>query len=331
MNVLVTGGGGFLGNAVVRKLLDSGHDVWSFSRREHESVNKLGAGYIKGNIQDENDVVHALKGMEALVHTAAKVGYWGTFDEFHDANVKGTDNVIDACRKRGVRNLVFTSSPSVIFNGRDMEGDDESVPYPDKYDSSYSETKAIAERNVLKADSGELRTISLRPHLIWGPGDTHIIPGILQRAREGKMVRIGNGKNIADMVYVDNAADAHVLALRALEENPDATGRTYFITNGEPRNMWDFIGKILSLADLGPVKRSVPKGPAMMAAWFMENYYRLFRKGEEPNLSRFLVRELTTSHWYDISAARKELGYEPKVSMDEGLKRLKEWIDENVI
>ncbi|MGA1848498.1 MAG: NAD-dependent epimerase/dehydratase family protein, partial [Thermoplasmatota archaeon] len=167
MKVLVTGGGGFLGNAVVGKLLHAGHDVLSFSRREHGNVRKLGAGSIRGNIQDKGDVLRAMEGMEAVVHTAAKVGYWGTYDEFHVANVKGTANIIDGCRKKGVSNLVFTSSPSVIFNGRDMEGDDESVPYPEKYDSHYSETKAEAERMVLKANGNGLRTISLRPHLIW--------------------------------------------------------------------------------------------------------------------------------------------------------------------
>jgi nucleoside-diphosphate-sugar epimerase len=327
MKVLVTGGGGFLGNAVVRKLQDAGHEVWSLSRREHEGIKRLGAGSIKGNIQNSKDVENALDGMDAVIHTAAKVGYWGRYDDFYNVNVKGTENIIKACRRSGIKDLVFTSSPSVIFNGKDMEGDDESVPYPKRYDSFYSETKAIAERNVLRANGEDLRTISLRPHLIWGPGDTHLIPGILKRAKEGNMVRIGKGKNIADMVYVDNAADAHVLALNALEKNQNATGRAYFITNGEPRNMWDFIEEILSLANLGPIKTSVPKVPALAAAWFMENYFRVFKKGKEPNLSRFLVRELTTSHWYDISAARKELGYEPKVSMDEGLKRLGRWLE----
>ena len=204
----------------------------------------------------------------------------------------------------------------------------EFTPFVGGRNTYYSKTKAIAERHVLSSNSSQIRTISLRPHLIWGPGDTHIIPGIIERARKGKMIRIGDGKNIADMVFVDNAADAHVLALKALEINPNARGRPYFITNDEPRNMWDFIDEIISLAGLPPIKRSLPAGPANIAASLLEIYYKSFKRGKEPPFSRFLVKELITSHWYDISAARKELGYEPKISMDEGLKKLKYWLDQ---
>lgn len=329
MKVLVTGGGGFLGSAIIEKLIEAGHETVSFSRSEHPKVKELGAGFVKGDLRNSEEVNEAVRGMEAVIHSAAKVGYWGNYDDFHDVNVNGTKNIVQACRKNRIRNLVFTSSPSVIFTGKDMEGPDETVPYPPKYDTSYSKTKAMAERYVLSSDNTELRTIALRPHLVWGPGDTHIIPGLIERARKGKMIRIGDGKNTADMVYVENAADAHVLALEALEHNPNSRGRPFFITNGDPRNMWDFIGEILSAAGLGPVKRSIGTGPAKVGVGLLEVYYKLFRKGKEPPLSLFLVKELTTSHWYDISAARKELGYEPKVSMDEGLKKLKEWFDQN--
>jgi len=331
MKVLVTGGGGFLGSVVIEKLIASGHEVTSFSRSEHPRVRELGAGFLPGDLRNEIDVGEALKGMEAVVHTAAKVGYWGNYDDFYDVNVNGTKNIVKACRNNGVKDLIFTSSPSVIFNGKDMKGPNESVPYPSKYDSSYSKTKAIAERYLLSSNDTVLRTISLRPHLIWGPGDTHIIPGIIERAKNGKMVRIGKCKNIADMTFVNNAADAHVLALEALEKNPEATGRPYFITNGEPRNVWDFIDDILLQAGLDPIKRKLPAGPVMAAGAFMEFYHKIFRKEKAPSLSLFLIKELTTSHWYDISAAKKELGYEPKVSMDEGLKRLKEWFDKDGI
>ena len=329
MKVLVTGGGGFLGNSVITKLMRAGHQVASFSRTEHPKVRKLGAGSIQGDLRDPDQVNEAVKGSDAVIHTAAMVGYWGKYEDFYDINVNGTKNIVHACRKNGIGYLVYTSSPSVIFDGKDMEGPDETVPYPAKFDTFYSKSKAIAERYVLTSNDSELGTISLRPHLIWGPGDTHIIPGLIERAKEGKLVKVGDGKNIADMVYVDNAADAHVLALEALQKNPGSRGRPYFITNGEPRNVWDFIGEILKAAGMGPIKRSVPAGPAMVYSTILEKYYRVFRKGEEPPLSRFLVKELITSHWYDISAARKELGYEPKISMDEGLKRLKEWFDHN--
>jgi nucleoside-diphosphate-sugar epimerase len=329
LKVLVTGGGGFLGGAVIGKFIEAGNEVTSFSRSEHTRVKELGAEFFRGDLRDPEHVHEAVNGMDAVVHTAAMVGYWGKYDDFYDVNVNGTKNIVHACRKNGINNLVYTSSPSVIFDGKDMKGKDETIPYPAKYDSFYSKTKAIAERYVLSSNDTELRTISLRPHLIWGPGDTHIIPGLIERVKQGKMIRVGNGKNIADMVYVDNAADAHVLGLGALEENPNSRGRPYFITNGEPRNVWDFIEDILKAAGLGPIKRSVPAGPALAYGALLETYYRIFKKREEPPLSRFLVKELITSHWYDISAARKELKYEPKVSMDEGLKRLKEWFDRN--
>jgi nucleoside-diphosphate-sugar epimerase len=329
MKVLVTGGGGFLGSAIIDKLIKAGYEVTSFSRSEHENIKGFGAGFIQGDLKIAEQVSEAVYGMDAVIHTAAMVGYWGKYDDFYDVNVNGTKNIVHACRKMGIRNLVHTSSPSVIFDGKDMKGPDETVPYPAKYDTFYSKTKAIAERYLLSSNDTELRTLSLRPHLIWGPGDTHIIPGLIERAKQGKMIRVGDGKNIADMVYVDNAADAHILALEALEKNPNSRGRPYFITNGEPRNVWDFIEEILKAAGLGPIKRSVPAGPALAYGALLETYYKVFRKGKEPPLSRFLVKELITSHWYDISAARKELGYEPKVTMDEGLKRLKDWFDRN--
>jgi len=324
---LVTGGGGFLGSAIIRKLLEEGYDVTSYSRGEYPDLEKAGARSIRGDITDRKRTVEAFKGFDVVFHVAAKVGYWGERDDFWKINVEGTGNLIEACKRNRIGNLVFTSSPSVIFDGKDMEGVDESVPYPGEYDSFYSETKAEAERLVLAENSEKLRTVSLRPHLVWGPGDKHLVPAILERAREGKMVRVGKGKNTADMVFVDNAADAHVLADRALLNNPESSGRAFFITNDDPRNMWDFINELLSIAGMEPVRRSVPTSLAFLGAALMENYFKVFRKGQEPPLSRFLVRELSTSHWYDISAAKKELGYEPKVSMEEGLNRLKKWID----
>ncbi|MFW3146134.1 MAG: NAD-dependent epimerase/dehydratase family protein [Thermoplasmatota archaeon] len=322
---VVTGGGGFLGGIVVRKLLEEGYEVSSYSRKEYAHLEKMGAGTLKGDICDQKRTLEAFRDFDVVIHVAAKVGYWGEREDFRLVNVEGTKNVIEACRKSGIRNLVYTCSPSVVFDGKDQKGLDEGAPYPRRYDSFYSKSKAEAERIVLGANSEELRTISLRPHLVWGPGDTHIIPGIIQRAKEGKMVRVGSGKNIADMVYVDNAADAHVLADRALDSNPESRGKAYFITNDEPRNVWDFIDEILRSAGLDPVKRTVPRGAAMVGATFMELFYSLFKKGEEPNLTRFLIRELTASHWYDISAAKRDLGYRPKVSMDEGLERLEKW------
>ncbi|MGA1873839.1 MAG: NAD-dependent epimerase/dehydratase family protein [Thermoplasmatota archaeon] len=324
---VVTGGGGFLGRAIIRKLLDEGYEVANYSRGDYPELRKLGAKVIRGDLSNPEETKKAFKGFDVVFHVAAKVGYWGKKEDYWKVNVEGTKNVIEACRHNRIKYLVFTSSPSVIFDGKDMEGVDESVPYPQKYDSPYSESKAEAERMVIAANSEDLRTISLRPHLIWGPGDTHLIPAIIERAKKGGITRIGKGENVADMVYVDNAADAHILADRALRDNPNCRGRAFFISNDDPQNVWDFIDKLISLGGGKPVGRSVPTKLALVGAFFTEVFYKTFIRGREPPLSRFLVRELSTSHWYDISAAKKELGFEPDISMEEGLRRLKIWLD----
>ncbi|MGA1794161.1 MAG: NAD-dependent epimerase/dehydratase family protein [Thermoplasmatota archaeon] len=324
---IVTGGGGFLGRAIIRKLLEGGYEVANYSRGDYPELRKMGVKVIRGDLSNLEETKRAFKGFDVVFHVAAKVGYWGKKDDYWKVNVEGTKNVIEACLQNKIKELVFTSSPSVIFDGKDMEGVDESVPYPKEYDSPYSESKAEAERILLAANSEQLRTISLRPHLIWGPGDTHLIPAIIERAKKGKITRIGKGNNIADMVYVDNAADAHVLADRALRDNPDCRGKAFFISNDDPQNVWEFIDRLASLAGAKPITRSVPTNLAFVGAVFTEAFYKMFKKGKDPPLSRFLVRELSTSHWYDISAAKKELGFVPKVSIEEGLKKLKKWID----
>lgn len=327
---IVTGGGGFLGRAIIGKLLEEGYEVANYSRGDYPDLRKMGVKIIRGDLGNLEETKKGFEGFDVVFHVAAKVGYWGNKEDYRKVNVDGTKNVIEACERNGIKDLVFTSSPSVIFDGKDMEGVDESVPYPKEYDSPYSETKAEAERLVMAANSKELRTISLRPHLIWGPGDSHLIPEIIARAKNGKITRIGKGRNVADMVYVDNAADAHIMADKALRDNPDCRGKAFFISNDDPQNVWGFINRLVTLVGAPPIKRSVPTGLAFVGAVFTELFYKIFRKGKDPPLSRFLVRELSTSHWYDISAAKKELGFVPKVSIDEGLKRLKVWIDEEL-
>ena len=222
--------------------------------------------------------------------------------------------------------LVFTSSASVVFGDADLAGVDESVPYPDRPRSPYTATKAEAERMVLEADRPALRTLSLRPHLIWGPGDTQIIPRILAQARAGKILRVGDGKNIIDTTYIDNAAAAHLLAAQALAENPWAAGRPYFISNGEPVNLWDFVNRILALAEIPPIRRGIPKTVAVLIGGVIERLHLVLKLPGEPRMTRFLAEELATTHWFDIGAARRELCYEPRVSMAEGLRRLQTWL-----
>ena len=322
MNALVTGGGGFLGAAIVRRLRERGDRVHSFSRRRYAELDALGVTQHQGDLADSIAVSRAAAGCDIVFHVAAKAGVGGRYRDYHRANVLGTANVLTACRHHGIARLVYTSSPSVVFAGPDMAGVTESVPYPSHYDAAYPQTKANAERMVLRANGAALATVSLRPHLIWGPGDNHLIPRILARARTGRLRRIGAEAKLIDSVYIDNAADAHLLAADRLAPGSPIAGKAYFITQGEPLPLWDLVNRILNAAGLGPVTRSISPRLAYGMGWLLETVYAVFRPHEEPPLTRFVARELTTAHWFDITTAQRDLGYHPHISVDEGLRRL---------
>jgi 2-alkyl-3-oxoalkanoate reductase len=325
MNALVTGGGGFLGGAIVQTLVARGDGVSSLARGHYPELDVLGVTQHRGDVADADAVSKAVAGCDVVFHVAAKAGIWGRYADYYRANVVGTCNVLEACRLHGVRRLVYTSSPSVVFNGRDMEGVNESLPYPDHFEAYYPQTKAEAEKLVLAANGPELATVALRPHLIWGPGDNHLIPRIVARGRSGRLRRIGSAPKKIDTTYIDNAADAHVLAADRLSPGAVIAGKAYFLSQGEPVPTWEFVNRILQAAGVGPVTRGVPLWAAYTAGAVLEAWYGLFRIGSEPPMTRFLARELATSHWFDISAARRDLGYEPKVSIDDGLRRLAAW------
>ncbi len=319
MKVLVTGGGGFLGGAIVRKLLARGDTVRSFTRSAYPWLAELGVEQVHGNLDHLPDVQTAVAGCEVVYHVAAKAGIWGRYADFYATNVLGTKNVIAACQFAGVNRLIYTSTPSVVHTGGDLEGATETLPYATQFLAHYPATKAIAEQAVLAANSAELNTVALRPHLIWGPGDPHLIPRVLARAKTGKLRRIGTRPVKVDVTYVDNAADAHLLAADRIA---NCAGKAYFISNDEPLLLWDFLNRILVGAGLELVTRSIPLGVAKAGAFALEKVYRLLRLRAEPPTTRFVVSQLSTSHWYDISAAKRDLGYTPIVSMEEGLKRL---------
>lgn len=327
MKALVTGGGGFLGSAIVRQLLARGDTVRSFSRGNYPELQHLGVETMRGDLGDSAAVNRAVAGVDVVFHTAAKPPPWGSAHDYERANVAGTQHVLDACTQHGVRDLVYTSSPSVVFGGRDQEGVDESVAYPARYDAHYPRTKALAEQRVLKSARENLRTISLRPHLIWGPGDHHLVPRIIKRAQAGQLRRVGRGKKI-DLTYIDDAARAHLLAADALR-SPSAdlvNGKAYFITADRPIENWEMVDNILSAAGLPPVKRTVSPMVAIAAGTVLEATHRVFGLAREPRMTRFVARELSTAHWFDISAAKRDLGYQPLVTLDEGLARLAEWL-----
>jgi len=323
MKALVTGAGGFLGGAIVRMLRQRGVDVRSFTRTHSAALERAGVEQHLGDIADRTAVEKAAAGVDVVYHVAAKAGVWGRHDAFVATNVVGTENVIAACRRHGIRRLVYTSTPSVVHGGNDLEGADESVPYATQFENSYAATKAMAEQAVLAANSSQLATVALRSHLIWGPGDPHLVPRIVARGRAGKLRRVGSRPVKVDVTYVDNAADAHVLAGERLAVGSSCGGKAYFISNGEPVELWAFIDRVLAAAGLPPVNRTVSVGTAKLAGRLLEHVYRVLRLPGEPPMTRFVASQLSTSHWYDISAARRDLGYEPRVSVEEGLNELR--------
>jgi nucleoside-diphosphate-sugar epimerase len=324
-NVLVTGGGGFLGKAIVRKLVARGDNVTSFSRGFYPELAEMKVEQIQGDLGDMQAVFDACENVNIVFHAAAKAPFWGPYEEYFQANVVGTQNVITGCRDRKVSCLVHTSTPSVINGGKgSLEGVDETAPYPNKFPTPYHETKALAEQKVIAASRHGLRTIILRPHLIWGPGDPHFTPRILARA--GKLLRVGDGKNLVDTIYIDNAADAHLSAANALGARADLSGKIYFISQDEPIYLWDMINAILKAGGKSPVTRSISSKTAFAIGAVLEFAYRVFRIKSEPKMARFVAHELSSAHWFDISAAKQDLGYEPRVSIKEGLEELKKWL-----
>ena len=324
MRVLVTGGGGFLGGAIVRLLRERGDDVRSLARGDYPALRAAGVATIRGDLTHSEAVERAVTGCDVVFHVAAKAGIWGARRDFERVNVEGTRTVIEACRKHGVTRLVFTSSPSVVFNGRDMEGVDESVPYPDHYEADYPATKARAERMVLSANGPALATVALRPHLIWGPDDPHLVRRILERGRAGRLRRIGRKNPLVDSIYVENAAAAHLLAADRLSSGSSIAGRAYFLSQGEPWPVWDLVNAILRAGRIAPVARSVPEPFALAIGMAFETVFRTLGLPGEPPMTRFLARELSTAHWFDISAARRDLGYEPRVAIAQGLHALEQ-------
>lgn len=322
MRILVTGGGGFLGSAICRQLLARGHEVIAYQRSTNADLEQQGARIIQGDITDAPLLNSAYKGVDAVIHTAAKAGLSVIYDDFFRPNVTGTENVIAACRSNGIHKLVFTSSPSVTHADGDIEGGDESLPYAKNYNSPYPATKALAEQMVMAANCPDLHTVSLRPHLIWGPGDNHLLPHLLERAKGGKLKLPGPHKLI-DTVYIDNAARAHLLALDKLITNPEIVGgKTYFISNDEPLSQAEVIGGLLKAAGLETDIQPISPRLAIAAGTLIEMVWKLFRLRSEPPLTRWSAEHLSTAHWYDISAAKRDLGYKAIISIAEGMKLL---------
>ncbi len=290
MKILVTGGGGFLGRSLVEQLLARGDQVRTLARGKYPDLERAGAEVRQGDIRDFDAVNSACREVDAVIHTAAVAGIWGPWEWFYGINTVGTQHVVAACRQQRVPRLVYCSSPSVTFDGDDQENADESAPYPRRWLCHYPHTKALAEQHVLTANGQEgLFTCALRPHLIWGPRDQHLIPRLFDRARRGRLFRVGDGKNLIDMIYVENAAAAHIQAMDALTPGSPVCGQAYFISQGDPVNCWEWLNQLLALAKLPPVRRSISFKTAYGLGAALETAYGVLRLKSEPRMTRFLA------------------------------------------
>jgi nucleoside-diphosphate-sugar epimerase len=326
MKILVTGGGGFLGQALCRGLRARGHEVASFNRGHYAELDALGVEQRRGDLADRDAVIAATQGCDAVFHNAAKAGAWSRHPrEFHDANVAGTQHVIDACRTHRIGRLVYTSTPSVTHRATfPVAGlDATQVPYGEHLKSPYAATKKIAEQRVLAANDAALAVVALRPRLIWGPGDNQLLPRIVERARAGRLKLVGDGSNLVDTTYIDNAAEAHLAAFDHLAPGSACAGQTYFVSNGEPRSMRDTLTALLDAAGAPPPSGTIPFrvayaiGAASEAAWNV-----LPLTGDTP-MTRFHAEQLVTTHWYSMAPAKRDFGWVPRVSFGEGIERLR--------
>lgn len=322
MKALVTGGGGFLGSALVKRLVERGDTVRVLARGDYPELRGLGVETHRGDIRDLASTTAACEGIDVVFHTAAKAGGWGDPAEFEAINVTGTENVIAACRAAKVKALVYTSSPSVIHAHDDIEGGTESLPYPAHYLAHYPRTKALGEQRARAANDATLKTVSLRPHFIWGPGDRHLLPRLLSRANAGRLRQVGTRDPKTDSIYIDNCVDAHLLAAQKLIDGSSLSSTVYFISDDEPLGVWSLANRMLAAAKAPKVGKPISAKVAYALGAILEAIHFVFRLKSEPLMTRFAASELSTAQWFDISAAKRDLGYSAKVSVDEGFRRL---------
>jgi 2-alkyl-3-oxoalkanoate reductase len=319
MKVLVTGGSSMLGAATARVLAGRGDAVTLLQRRP----SGLELPEILADVADTRAVESAVAGQDAVVHLAAKVGVTGAQRDFHRTNVQGTAAVVDACRAAGVRRLVHVSSPSVAHSGRSLAGAGAEPADPDRARGAYARTKAAAERLALAAHGDALAVVAIRPHLVWAPGDAQLIERVVARARAGRLFLVGSGAALVDTTYVDNAADALVAALdRALEIG----GQALVVTNGEPRPIAELLDRICAAAGVAGPRRRMPIGLGYAAGGVNEAIWavreRIRPAAGDPPLTRFLIEQLSTAHWFDQRHTRAALEWSPRISLDQGFAAL---------
>jgi len=323
MRVLVTGAGGFLGRAVVRRLNDAGHVVVALVRDDVANVGVDGIETRTGDIVNLDAMAQAVAGCDAIVHCAAHVTPFGRIDDYYDVNVRGTDNLLAACEIAGVRKFVFTSCAGVVLDRGDLNGVNETQRMPARAPTPYLSTKATAERHVLAANGSDFATVALRPHLLWGPGESTLLPRLAALAKAGKLRLFGEAGKKIDSCYVDNAADAHLAALERLEPGAAIAGKAYFITQGEPASIEGFVNGLLRAAGYPAETRRLSTPVARVLA----STAPLRRAvGADPLVTGDLLALFGQATWFNIAAARRDLDYQPRVAMAEGFARVSSYL-----
>ena len=329
---LVTGGGGFLGKAIIQQLLDKNYaQIKSLSRSLYPELEQMGVESVQMDLcnPDYNILVSILQEVDVVFHVAAKAGVWGSLDSFWSINVVGTQNLLDAAQKANVSKFIYTSSPSAVWNGEDeINLSEKQCPYPTEYLTHYPKSKAEAERRVLSANQDGFATTALRPHLIWGPEDPHLIPRVIERHKRLRIV--GEGSNKVGLTYVENAAFAHILAEEALQDWKTANaGKAYFITDLEPVVLWDWLNHLLKTLGHQPITKKISATQAYHIGRILEWVWKTFGLSGEPMMTRFVAKQLSSSHYYDLSAAKSDFGYHEKISSEEAWNKTISYFLEN--
>jgi nucleoside-diphosphate-sugar epimerase len=332
MRALVTGGGGYLGRHIAKQLLKRGDEVIVLGRHRYREMEAAGAeGVVCDLAVDSSILTDSLAGVDVVFHAAALPPHWAPKRVFQAVNVDGTRRVVDACRAAGVTRLVYTSTPSTTFDGTDAcHATEEDCPYPDQYETPYAETKAEAEQLVLAANGPELATTALRPHLIYGPEEPHMLPRIIERNRLGRLKIVGTGDNKVGLTFIDNAAAAHLQAADALAAGSANAGRAYFVTDPEPVALWSWINELLQGLKEPTIDKHISVPTARLIGRLLEIAWTLLPLSGDPPMTRFIASQLSTSHWYDLTAAQRDFGLRPVVDGREGLSRTIAWFERHM-
>lgn len=322
MKVLVTGAGSLLLGGVAAALAARGDEVVCLQRRT--LVLPDGVRQVQGDVRDADAVRAAVDGCDAVLHGAARVGVLGGWDDFRSVNVDGTANVLTAARAGGARRVVYVSTPSVAHSGHSLVGVGAEPAVTGRKGAFYAESKALAEQLALAANDDHLAVVAIRPHLVWGPGDTQLVGRIVERAAAGRLVMVGDGSALVDTTYIDNAISAHIAALDTVRPGAVCAGRAYVVANGEPRTVRELVEGICTAAGVPFAPRHVPVGLAVRLGAVVEKVWPRLRDGEPP-ITRFVAEQLGTAHWFDPRPMRDDLGWSPAVTLDEGFARLRDW------